>query len=130
MSLQQMTGGASALPLNLLTQAIPMLTRHELESLTERLIEVLDEADGDLDIEPNGDELDCAGSVEEDTPQSRCGPGDGFPGDPDDAEEDDDSGQATEDEISCGAGVLYMHGAAYGGPGCPISDPDAGQLPS
>jgi hypothetical protein len=40
-------------------------------------------------------------------------------GDPD-AEEDDDAGQCTEDEVS------YSNGPGMwgGGPGCPISDPD------
>ncbi|MEZ5688774.1 MAG: hypothetical protein R3E21_08355 [Caenibius sp.] len=45
------TGGAQALPTALLAQAIPMLTRHDLEALTERLIDVLDSMDGDCDIE-------------------------------------------------------------------------------
>jgi len=45
------TGGASALPLHLLAQAIPMLTRNELASLTERLIDRLDLIDGDPDSE-------------------------------------------------------------------------------
>lgn len=57
-------GGAQALPLNLIAQAIPMLTRHELAAVTERLIDYLDQQDGDSDFEPNGDELD--GSLGED----------------------------------------------------------------
>ena len=44
-------GGASVLPLNLLAQAIPMLTRAELASLTERLIDRLDLIDPDPDAE-------------------------------------------------------------------------------
>jgi hypothetical protein len=44
-------GRASALPLHLLAQAIPMLTRNELASLTERLIDRLDAIDPDPDSE-------------------------------------------------------------------------------
>ena len=44
-------GRASALPLALLAQAIPMLFRHDLETLTERLIDTLDQIDGDPDSE-------------------------------------------------------------------------------
>lgn len=51
-------GRASALPIHLIAQAVPMLTRHELAALTERLIEYLDALDPNPDIEPNGDELD------------------------------------------------------------------------
>jgi hypothetical protein len=35
-----------------------MPSRGDLESLTERLIEVLDDMDGGTDLGPNGDELD------------------------------------------------------------------------
>ena len=52
------TGRASALPLSLIAQAIPMLTRHDLEALTERLIDHLDQIDGDTDVE-DGDEDRC-----------------------------------------------------------------------
>ncbi|GGD54389.1 hypothetical protein [Croceicoccus pelagius] len=55
-------GGASALPLALLAQAIPMLSRHELESLTERLIDRLDEITPDFDLEDD----DPAGQCDED----------------------------------------------------------------
>ena len=41
----------TALPLSLISQAIPMLSRHELASITERLIEQLDFIDGDADCE-------------------------------------------------------------------------------
>lgn len=56
------SGGASALPLNLLAQAIPMLTRNELARLTERLIEHLDSIDGDPDEEDD----DPVGQCDED----------------------------------------------------------------
>mgnify|MGYP001067958006 CR=1 FL=1 len=55
-------GGATALPLNLLAQAIPMLSRSDLEALTERLIDRLDWLDGDPDLE----EDDPAGQCDED----------------------------------------------------------------
>lgn len=44
-------GGPSGLPLALIAQATRKLTRHELEALTERLIEELDRQDGDADAE-------------------------------------------------------------------------------
>lgn len=58
----QQGGGASVLPLSLIAQAIPMLSRHELESVTERLIERLDSLDGDAEAE----EDDPAGQCDED----------------------------------------------------------------
>ncbi|KQS04520.1 hypothetical protein ASG11_09885 [Sphingomonas sp. Leaf357] len=39
-------------------RVIPSLSRPMLSRLTERLIERLDEIDGDDDLEPNGDERD------------------------------------------------------------------------
>lgn len=53
-----MQGGAQPLPIALIGQAVPKLTRHELEALTERLLVALDQLEGDPDLEPNGDELD------------------------------------------------------------------------
>lgn len=55
-------GGATALPLALLAQAIPMLSRSDLEALTERLIDCLDDMDPDPDIEDD----DPAGQCDED----------------------------------------------------------------
>lgn len=49
-------GMAPALPLNLIAQAVPMLTRHELAALTERLLEALDGIDGDPDLEPDDED--------------------------------------------------------------------------
>lgn len=54
------TAGLRPLPLSLLSQAIPMLTRDELEDVIERLIDRLDCLDPDADIEANGDELDAS----------------------------------------------------------------------
>jgi len=84
----------NALPIDLLAQAIPMLSRHDLEALTERLIEVLDDIDGDADLENY---------------------------DPDE-EEDDPSGQCSEDELSCATHHTYLHGQSLNGPGCILSD--------
>ncbi len=53
---QQIRGGATALPLSLIGQAIPMLSKHELAALTERLIERLDALDGDPDLENSPDQ--------------------------------------------------------------------------
>ena len=50
------SGGATALPLALIAQAVPLLSRHELESLTERLIDRLDELQGDVDLEDSHDQ--------------------------------------------------------------------------
>lgn len=44
-------GGAPALPLSVLLAAIPSLPRPILERLTQRLIDHLDEIDGDPDLE-------------------------------------------------------------------------------
>ncbi len=45
------TGQPQGLPLALISQAIPRLSRHELACLTERLIDHLDCRDGDPDRE-------------------------------------------------------------------------------
>lgn len=51
----QSVGGANTLPLNLIAQAVPMLTRHELAALADRLIDALDLVDGDCDLEEDDD---------------------------------------------------------------------------
>lgn len=52
-------GRVSALPpLALLSQALPRLSRHQLEAAVELLIDRMDEIDGNSDVEANGDELD------------------------------------------------------------------------
>lgn len=56
MATQQSTGGGQPLPTALLAQAVPMLTRHELEALTERLIDALDSIDIPTEeLEPESD---------------------------------------------------------------------------
>jgi len=57
----QMQGSGSPLPIALIGQAIRNLSRHELEAVTERLIEMLDTMDADPDLEdddPAGTDLD------------------------------------------------------------------------
>jgi hypothetical protein len=41
------------------------LEREELEDAIEALLAVLDATEGDLDLEPNGDELDCLGAEDD-----------------------------------------------------------------
>lgn len=57
-------GGAQALPLPAMLATIPSLPRPVLSRLVARMIDRIDELDGDTDIEANGDELD--GSMAED----------------------------------------------------------------
>lgn len=40
-----------------------------------------------------------------------------------DCEDDDPCGQMDEDELTTGPGLVYTHGDAHDGPGCPIADP-------
>lgn len=49
---------ASALPLSLIAQSVPMLSRHDLEALTERLIDRLDELAGCEDLEEDDHDED------------------------------------------------------------------------
>jgi hypothetical protein len=51
-------GRASALPLSAVLGAIPSYPRSMIERLVARLIDHLDEQDGDPDLEPNGDEFE------------------------------------------------------------------------
>ena len=62
----QTNRGSKALPLDLIAQAIPMLSRHELAALADRLIDAIDSADDDIDLEP---EEDCC-----DAGDDGCGP--------------------------------------------------------
>lgn len=64
-----MATNPTALPLALLAQAIPMLSRNDLEVLTERLIDRLDQIDPDPDLEDD----DPAGQSDEDG--VNCGSG-------------------------------------------------------
>jgi len=66
MSLLTITRGLRPLPLALLAQAIPMLSRNELEDVVERLIDRLDAIDGDADAEDD-DPTEDDGSAEEES---------------------------------------------------------------
>ena len=59
---QHINRGAKALPLDLIAQAIPMLSRHELAALADRLIDAIDSADGDTDLEA---EEDCCAAADD-----------------------------------------------------------------
>lgn len=140
------SGGATALPLTLLAQAIPMLTRNDLEALTERLIDHLDTIDPDpeaeeipvedaqitydLPPEEDGTDPDFEQTRDEDDwyPHASDGPGcpladAGGAGEYEDDEDDDPSGQCDEDGINTGSGNFFEHGRPIPGAGCPISDP-------
>lgn len=62
---QQIKEGRKALPLDLIAQAVPMLTRFELAAITERLIERLDELSGDPDLEDDDADAEHDGAEEE-----------------------------------------------------------------
>ncbi|MBP6379174.1 MAG: hypothetical protein KA312_02020 [Sphingorhabdus sp.] len=68
---QNIREGRKALPLHLIAQAVPMLTRFELAAITERLIERLDELDGDTDLEDTHDRE----AIDEREPDSEGGAG-------------------------------------------------------
>lgn len=94
-------GRASALPLSAVLASIPSYPRPVIERLVSRLIETLDEDDGDTDVELNGDELDST-LAEDELPADNshkgslhwCMPS----GDCEDDEDDDPAGGADEAE--------------------------------
>lgn len=57
--------GASRLPADLALSLIPSLPRPMLERLAQRIIDHLDDTDGDIDVEANGDEGDCTRSEDD-----------------------------------------------------------------
>lgn len=64
--MQHIGRGAQPFPaLALIAQAIPHLTRDALATLAERLIDRLDEIDGDPDRELTGDEADGSNAEDE-----------------------------------------------------------------
>lgn len=65
------TGAAATLPLDLILDAIPSLPRPLLARMVQRMIDRIDEMDGDTDVEANGDEGDYTGS-EDDCDPGRC----------------------------------------------------------
>ena len=72
-----MQGKAQTFPsLALVEQAIPRLSRHQLASLCERLIDRMDTLDPDPDFEDAGDEQDTTGAEDDyRLPVRRDGPG-------------------------------------------------------
>lgn len=69
---------------------IPSLPRPALAKLTTRMIDRMDCLDGNADVEANGDELD--GSMGEDDFHHQNADWLGYPGVPEDAKDDDPSG--------------------------------------
>lgn len=63
--------GLRPLPLNLIAQAIPMLSRHELAALADRLICALDSTEPDCDLEDSHDRE----AIDEREPKSEGGAG-------------------------------------------------------
>ena len=57
--------GASRLPADVALSLFPSLPRPVLERLAQQIIDHLDDADGDTDVEANGDEGDYAGSEDD-----------------------------------------------------------------
>lgn len=99
-------GAASSLPLDLILDTIPSLPRPLLARMVARMIDRLDQIDGDADLEGQHDEDDLTTAF---FLVDRSGPGCPIA---------DPAGQCDEDEISTEFGrVLYMRG-----PGCPIAD--------
>lgn len=103
------SAGLRPLPLSLLSQSIPMLSRGELEDVIERLIDELDRRDDDADLENACD-------LEDDFELSPHGAGFGRMegvgcciSDP--------GGRCDEDDFNTG----FIHGFRRG-PGCLISD--------
>ena len=60
--------GKAGCPLDLVAQAVPTLSRPDLEALAERLINCLDISGPDPDLEPNGDESDWSAAEDEEGP--------------------------------------------------------------
>lgn len=99
-------GAAARLPLDLALDIIPSLPRPLLARMVARMIDRLDQIDGDTDLEGQHDEDDLTTAF---FLVDRTGPG---------CPISDPAGQCDEDEISTEFGrVLYMRG-----PGCPIAD--------
>lgn len=99
-------GRASSLPLDLILDTIPSLPRPLLARMVARMIDRLDQIDGDPDLEGQHDEdhLTTAFFLVD-----RGGPGCPIA---------DPYGQCDEDEISTELGRVL----AWRGPGCPIAD--------
>lgn len=127
-------GHFATVPPAAITRILSGFERDELAGFIAVAIDLLDMADGDLDLEEDdppeeaGDHLDAAWLERVD--QRKIGVGginsSWFPGISEDAEEDDphgelDEGEPAFDKRSCR--IANLHGE---GPGCTIGDPDYG----
>lgn len=108
--------GDMPLPLSLIAQAIPRLSRHDLAALADRMIDHLDQMDGDPDQEDATD-LEDDWTFSAQATGYLAGPGCPIA---------DAGGQCDEDGINTSNGMPYLHGNGYNyrGPGCTISDED------
>lgn len=105
--------GAARLPADIALALIPSLPRQHLERLVQQLIDRMDEADGDTDLEP--EETDHSGGEDDCSQTFHDGPGCPIA---------DAGGQMDEDEHNTGEAVFAMRGFRFDGPGCPIADLD------
>lgn len=100
----------AAVPFDVLLATIPSLPRPFLAKLTQRLIDRLDDLDGDTDIEPNGDELDGTGGEDDFADRTRMhGSWHGAGCPISDPPEDGDADRCTagDDDVYSGPGVGY-----------------------
>lgn len=86
------------------SRVLATFTREELAGFIAIAIDLLDLAEGDPDLEPNGDELDGTGAEDDFLPEHIRD--DGWPGDPGDAEDDDPAG----DPLDSGEGDTFEGG--------------------
>ena len=105
-------------PPEAITRVLSRFDRAQLVGFIAVAIDLLDLADGDTDIEDDNEDR-CPSNDDYGSHQVlfQFGPGDGYPGDPADAEEDDPSGQRDEDGIN----TLFP---ISDGPGCSLFDGD------
>jgi len=102
---------AAVIPVDWLPAYLLALPRPALAILTERLIERMDELDGDPDLEPNGDELDGTGG-EDDFAAALCNTGEySMPGCPiSDPGEDVDEDRCEAGDDGCGPVPIWQTG--------------------
>jgi hypothetical protein len=129
------------------SRVLATFDRHQLEGFIAVALDLLDLADGDLDMEEDdppemtGDERDISWPEWQSRGKRKVtaagyemhgvGGAHGIPStmpteddeDGDPAEEDDPSGACDEDEISCGPGSWGYQNWREQGPGCEIADP-------
>lgn len=128
-------GHFATVPPAAITRILSGFERDELAGFIAVAIDLLDLADGDLDLEEDdppeegGDHLDAAWLERDD--QRRIAVGginsNWFPGISEDAEEDDPQGELTDDEPAFDKRSCRIANRHGDGPGCKISDPDHGR---